>query len=111
MNELAANVTTKPDHVVIHVDGYLSSDAANRLEEPFNQIGGSDKILLVFSEKCFINSSGLAVLFDLILPAQDQGKEFRIVHPAKHFRKVFDIVGLSEDVGVFEGKTEAIGGW
>ena len=100
MNELTASMTTKPDHVEIHVDGYLSSDAADRLDEPFNQIGHSNKILLVFDEKCFINSSGLAVLFDLILPARDEGKEFRIVHPAPHFRKVFDIVGLSSDVEV-----------
>ena len=36
-----------------------------------------------------INSTGLAILFELIL------------HPSKHFRKVFDIVRLSRDVPVF----------
>ena len=111
MKKLTANVTAKPDHVEIYVDGYLSADAADRLDEPFNQIGDANKILLVFDEKCFINSSGFAVLFDLILPARDLGKEFRIVHPAPHFRKVFDIVGLSSDVGVFGNEREAIAGF
>jgi len=53
----------------------------------------------------------LAVLFDLILPAKEQGRQFRVVHPAKHFRKVFDIVGMSQDVEVFEGEEQAIVGW
>ena len=32
-------------------------------------------------------------MFEHILPGIEQGKEFRVVHPAPHFRKVFDIVG------------------
>ena len=30
---------------------------------------------------------------------------------APHFRKVFDIVGLSKGVGVFEGKEKAVDNW
>ena len=111
MSELTANVTNRPEHVEIHIGGYLSANAGDRLSEAFSQIGDADKILLLFDEKCFINSSGLAVLFDLILPLRDQGKQFRAVHPASHFRKVFDIVGLSQDLGVFGGEDAAIAQW
>ena len=31
----------------------------------------SGKIVLSFDEKCFINSTGLAVLMDLLLPIKD----------------------------------------
>ena len=62
---------------------------------------------MVSDEKCFINSTGLAILFELILPLKDQGKDVRIVHPSPHFRKVFDIVGLSGDVPVFESEDAA----
>jgi len=51
------------------------------------------------------------VLFDLIFPLKDQGKQFRVVHPSKHFRKVFDIVGLSKDVDVFESEEKAMSDW
>ena len=34
-------------------------------------------------------------------------KDLRIVHPSKHFRKVFEIVGLSRDVPVYESKQAA----
>ena len=58
-----------------------------------------------------ITSAGIAVLFDLIMTAEEQGQEVRIVQPMAHFRKVFDLVGLSRDVEVFEGEEEAVSGW
>jgi hypothetical protein len=33
------------------------------------------------------------------------------LHPAEHFHKVFDIVGMSKDVEVFEGEKQAVVGW
>ena len=51
------------------------------------------------------------MLIGWILPAQEQGKQVRLVHPAKHFRKVFDIVGLSKDVEVYATEEEAVAGW
>ena len=92
------------DQAAIHIDGYISTDAADPLETAFQEASGAPKLLVIFDQKCFINSTGLAILFELILPLKDQGKDVRIVHPSKHFRKVFDIVGLSKDVPVFESE-------
>ena len=94
------------DRAAIHIGGYISNDAADPLETAFGQVGDARRILVVFDEKCFINSTGLAILFELILPLKDQGKEVRIVHPSGHFRKVFDIVGLSRDVPVQASESE-----
>jgi anti-anti-sigma factor len=77
----------------------------------FGEVADCEKVLLVFGGDDFINSAGLAVLFDLILPAKEKGVQFRIVHPAQHFRKVFEIVGLSKDVGVFPEEREALADW
>jgi len=111
MIEVTVTVEPKESLPVIHLDGYLSSESAAPLEEAFQQAADAEKVLLVFAEKAFINSAGLAVLFDLVLPAKEQGRQFRVVHPAKHFRKVFDIVGMSKDVEVFEAEEQAITGW
>ena len=108
MAELTATVDQQANQTTIHISGYLSSENAASLESAFAALGDAQKVLLDFNEKCFINSAGLAVLFDLLLPLRDQGTEFRIVHPAPHFRKVFDIVGLSEDVGVYEGSERGL---
>ncbi len=63
------------------------------------------------AEKTFVDSVGLAVLFDLIFPLQAKGKQVRIAEPAAHFRKVFDIVGLSKDVEIYESEEQAVAGW
>ena len=83
MNAVTSRVEQQGNVAVIHLAGYLSSESAGPLEEAFQQVAGSQKVLLVFQEKDFINSAGLAVLFDLILPAQEQGKQVRVVHPAR----------------------------
>lgn len=111
MGTLTAEVQHRKDVSVIQLSGYLSSEVAGPLEEAFLRIADYGKILLAFHKKDFINSAGLAVLFDLIFPLQEKGKEFRIVHPSKHFRKGFDIVGLSKDVDVFESEEQALADW
>ena len=108
MSELTTEVTTKPDHAEIRISGYLSSDSADRLDESIKQVGDAKKVVLIFDEKCFINSTGLSAMFEHILPGIEQGKEYRVVHPAPHFRKVFDIVGLSADVEVFADEASAL---
>ena len=73
----------------------------------FGEAQSAGKVLVAFAEDSFINSVGLAILLDLILPLKDQGKDIRIVHPSKHFRRVFDLVGLSKDVPVFGSEDAA----
>ena len=111
MAELNATLDQQPRQTTIHISGYLSGDHAESLETAFAELGGAEKVLLDFDEGCFINSAGLAVLFDLLLPRRDQGTDFRIAHPAPHFRKVFDIVGLSKDVAIFESAGTAVSDW
>ena len=111
MTELTAQVQHQQDIATIHLAGYLSSDNAQSLDEAFAQVAETPKILLVFREGDMISSAGIAVLFDLIMTAEEQGQEVRMVQPMAHFRKVFDIVGLSKEVAVFEGEAEAVSGW
>ena len=112
MSELTAQVEYQEGISIIRLAGYLSSEHASPLEDAFQQIGDAEKVLLVFREQDMISSAGLAVLFDLILPLkEEQGTQFRIVQPSRHFRKIFDIIGLSQDVEVFEVEEQAVAGW
>ena len=44
------------------------------------------------------DSTGLAVLMDLLLPIKD--KQITLVHPKAHFRRVFEITGMAGDFEV-----------
>ena len=111
MSTLTAQVKQQAGVSVIQLVGYLSSEAAGIVEEAFQQVASAPKVLLVFQDKDFMTSAGIAVIFDCVLPLQAQGRQVCIVQPSKHFRKVFTIVGLSKDVEVFAGEEEALAGW
>ncbi len=91
---------TLQDHTS-HITGYCSGDAYEPLKEALSQV--SDEIVLSFDEKCFINSTGLAVLMDLLLPIKD--RSITLVHPKAHFRRVFEITGMAGDFEVVEAAT------
>ena len=90
--------TRVQDHT-IHIAGYCSADAYEPLKEALSAISG-DTIVLSFDEKCFINSTGLAVMMDLLLPLKE--KQISLVHPKAHFRRVFEITGMARDFEVVE---------
>ncbi len=92
-------IQTRVEDHTIHITGYVSSDAYEPLKEALSQVS-SDKIVLYFDEKCFLSSTGLAVLMDLLLPLKDEGKEIRLVHAKAHFRRVFEITGMARDFEV-----------
>ena len=60
MSELTTKVTLKPDHTEIRINGYLSTDSAEKMDEAIKETGDANKVLLIFDEQCFINSAGLA---------------------------------------------------
>ena len=62
-------IETRVEDHTIHITGYFSSDAYEPLKEALSQVSG--EIVLSFDEKCFINSTGLAVLMDLLLPNKE----------------------------------------
>ena len=97
--ELTSTVSKQPNQTTIHISGYLSSENAESRETAFAELD-SQKVLLNFDEKCFLNSAGLAVLMDLLLPLKDEGKETRLVHPKAYFRRVFEITGMARDFEV-----------
>ncbi len=89
-------IETRVEDHTIHITGYFSSDAYEPHKEALSQV--SDKIVLSFDERCFINSTGLAVLMDLLLPIKD--RSITLVHPKAHFRRVFEITGMAGDFEV-----------
>jgi anti-anti-sigma factor len=95
--------TRVQDHT-IHITGYCSVDTYEPLKVALSQIPG-DTIVLSFDEKSFINSTGLAVLMDLLLPIKE--RQITLVHPKPHFRRVFEITGMKGDFGVRESASLA----
>ena len=55
----------------------------------------------------FITSAGFGILIDLMSQSRHSDATLRIAHPSDHFRKIFELVGLSQHVPVLGSVEEA----
>jgi anti-anti-sigma factor len=99
------------DVVVITIAGDLNAAAQEQLDATYAAAITDDtcKIVVVFHSEDHINSAGIGGLIGLVMECRNSGRAVHFVHPAEHFRKIFDIVGLSRYAPVFSTLDEALG--
>jgi anti-anti-sigma factor len=110
MNE---RIETAIEHLgsttVIHITGDLTAGAQEPLGAAVTAAGaaGASRIILAFRETDHINSAGIGVLISLIMECRQHGRTLSLVHPSSHFRRIFDLVGLTRYLKVFPDLAEA----
>lgn len=65
-------------------------------------------ILLDFSGVEYINSSGIALIIQLLIEATNAGQKVCAFGLSAHFTKVFTMVGITKYAGLFPGQAEAM---
>jgi len=65
-------------------------------------------ILLDFSKVDYINSSGIALVIQLLIEAANAGQKVFAYGLSAHFTKVFTMVGITKYAGLFPGQQEAM---
>ena len=95
---------------VIYIEGEITSEADEEIVNCYASIpsGKKERVLIDFSKTAYINSAGIATLISLISKAsENQGKiEFSGLN--SHFRKVMDIVGLTDFVLIHDTLDHAL---
>ncbi|MDO8942566.1 MAG: STAS domain-containing protein, partial [Desulfobacterales bacterium] len=66
------------------------------------------RIVLHFLESAAINGAGIAILTQLLLESQKQGRHVVVAELSENLRKVFEIVGLSKIVPVVDSLEKAL---
>ncbi len=95
----------------MQLKGEITSEAEEALLECYDSIP-RDKlghVVFDFSETQYINSSGIAVLIQLIQRASDSRYKIEFASLSPHFRKVMDIVGLTDFVKIHNSLEDALG--
>lgn len=69
---------------------------------------GIIKIVLNFTNVGYINSSGIAIIIGLVTLLSNKGGKFKAYGLTPHFQKVFNMVGLTQYMDLFEEEEEAI---
>lgn len=65
-------------------------------------------VLLDFTKVDYINSSGIALVIQMLIEASNSGQKVYAFGLSPHFTKVFTMVGITKYAGLFPGQTEAL---
>ena len=65
-------------------------------------------ILLDFTKVDYINSSGIALVIQLLIEAANAGQKICAFGLSAHFTKVFTMVGIPKYAGLFASQNEAL---
>jgi anti-sigma B factor antagonist len=65
-------------------------------------------VLLDFTKVDYINSSGIALVIQMLIEAANAGQKVFAFGLSPHFTKVFTMVGITKYAGLFPGQAEAL---
>jgi len=106
-NEVSARVEVL--NLIIDVQGNVSSHSEPYLRDAYGKAKESSvsRIVLNFDPNTSINGAGIAILTQLVLDSEKDGLQMVMAGLSDNFRKVFDIVGLSRMVRLYNSVEEA----
>jgi len=98
-DRFGVTVTTGGEMPVIELRGQVDRDAETELLEAFERTSaGATAVALDFSETEYINSTGLAVLVQLLARARAAGCAVHAWGLSDHYREIFEITRLADFV-------------
>jgi len=95
---------------IIVIEGDMTSDADADVKKVYSELMDQhniDKIIVNFEKTKYINSSGIATLINIIQNINDKNGKIAFVGMSDHFKKVMDIVGITDFVQIFETNNKA----
>jgi anti-sigma B factor antagonist len=107
-NSFSANLVLLETGFVVVLVGELDLDTAPRLSRVLDPLvkEGPTEIVIDLSELAFIDSSGIAALVAAQQNLAEHGRRLSLVSPKPFTRKLLEIVGLVEFLGVRDDDTQ-----
>lgn len=94
---------------IISLFGEISSSIEQAFLDSYQEVtkAGAMKILLRFSDDCFINSAGIAIIIIIVGNAKQANQKVGAVGLSLHFQKIFEMIGLTDYLTIFQGEDVA----
>jgi anti-sigma B factor antagonist len=95
---------------VLRFEGDIASTSKDAVLGAYQALpkGTIKQVLLDFTKVDYINSSGIALVIQLLMEAANAGQKVYAFGLSAHFTKVFTMVGITKYAGLFPGQTEAL---
>jgi anti-sigma B factor antagonist len=112
VDELTASVRRRGGASVIDLEGEIGIAAVAELRAAYAEATrrGADTILLNFDGVRYLNSSGIAVIVELLARASAERRTVAAFGLVDHFREVFRIARLSDFMGIYRDEDSALSG-
>ena len=96
---------------VLAFTGDISSTSKDPILDSYKEVGATPaKVLLDFKGVDYINSSGIAIIIQLLLEAHKAGQRtIGIFGLTPHFNKVFTMVGVAKYASISPDEATALG--
>lgn len=94
---------------VIELRGRIDGDATATLLAAWDQAAaGASRVVLDFSAAEYINSTGLAIIVQILARARSEGCEVHAVGLTDHYREIFEITRLADFVTIQADRAAAL---
>jgi anti-anti-sigma factor len=106
--ECKINVHEDNELVTIEILGDLTASAEKAVDDAYQKacVCNPKNILLKFDGKSRINSAGIATIINMVTESQEKDCEIFVTGLSKHFRKIFELVGLTKYTTIVDSEGE-----
>lgn len=111
-SETKTNVDQIPGHdgsqiTVLRFSGDISSNSRDAMLGSYETVSRSLPVLLDFSKVEYINSSGIALVIQMLMEANKVGQKIAAFGLTPHFQKVFTMVGITKYASLYQDEATA----
>jgi anti-sigma B factor antagonist len=92
---------------VLRFSGDISSSSHDALLGTYETVSKSEPVLLDFSKVDYINSSGIALVIQMLMEANKNHQKIAAFGLTPHFQKVFTMVGITKYTTLHPNETSA----
>jgi anti-sigma B factor antagonist len=92
---------------VLRFSGDISSNSHDALLGIYQTVSKSQPVLLDFSKVDYINSSGIALVIQMLMEANKNSQKIAAFGLTPHFQKVFTMVGITKYAALYKDEAAA----
>ncbi len=92
---------------VLRFSGDISSTSHDALLGTYETVSKSQPVLLDFSKVEYINSSGIALVIQMLMEANKNSQKIAAFGLTPHFQKVFTMVGITKYASLYPDEAAA----
>ena len=102
------SVRTEQGVTIIEVKGNITARSEPFLVSAYETVGEGGKVVMRFEDNSSINGAGIAVLIQLLSDAERKGTTIALAGLSDNFRKVFEMVGITQFAALHPTEEQAI---